>query len=66
MERKMMIKIISVTDNPDGSSDMIFNISNNALMVFAKIGLEKVLLDEANKVIEEYENANIVCQPQVT
>ena len=62
----MMIKIISVTDNPDGSSDMIFNISNNALMVFAKIGLEKVLLDEANKVIEEYENANIVCQPQVT
>jgi len=51
-----MIKILETKDNDDGSSDILFSMSNQEIMIFAKIGLEKVLLDAANKVIEEHEN----------
>lgn len=51
----MKIDVVSITDNPDGSATMIVDFDNEALVNFAKVGLLKVLMDEAERVIKENE-----------
>jgi hypothetical protein len=47
-----MIEVESITENEDGSADVLFNMTQDELLVFAKIGLLKVLTDSTKAVIE--------------
>jgi hypothetical protein len=48
-----MLKINSITDNPDGSATLSVDLDNETLIRFAEIGLLKVLVDAANEVVTE-------------
>lgn len=50
----MNITVESVTEHDDGSATVIFNMSNEATQIFAKIGLLKVLTDSANEALSEH------------
>jgi hypothetical protein len=52
----MKIDVLSITNNPDGSGTMIVDFDKEALVTFAKIGLLKVLTDEAERIIKEHED----------
>lgn len=57
-----MIKIENITDNADGSCDIKFNMDQDDLVVFAKIGLLKVLTDAAQETVEQSQkNEPIPC-----
>jgi hypothetical protein len=51
----MKIEFVDSHDNNDGGATFTFDLDNEALVVFAKIGLLTVLKEEANKVVEEHE-----------
>jgi hypothetical protein len=48
-----MLKINSITDNPDGSATLSVDLDNETLIRFAEIGLLKVLEDAATEVVTE-------------
>lgn len=50
----MNIVVESITDHDDGSATVVFNMSNEAMKIFANIGILKVLVDSATKAIDEY------------
>jgi len=45
------IEILEITDNDDGSANVTLEMDHDAVMIFAKIGLLKVLTDTANDVL---------------
>ena len=48
-----MIKILEFKENEDGSADISFEMSQDELKEFAKIGILKVLVDAANETIKQ-------------
>jgi hypothetical protein len=50
-----MLNIKSITDNPDGSADVLMEMDYDTLVKFAKIGILKVLEDAAENTIEPVE-----------
>jgi hypothetical protein len=50
----MNMDITNISDNEDGSVTVTLDIDYESLKTFAKIGILKVLSDEANRVIEEH------------
>lgn len=53
----MKLDIVEIIDNDDGSCTVTFDMDQETLKIFAGIGINKVLLDSADKVIKE--NSNI-------
>lgn len=45
--------VVDVKDNEDGSAIMQVDMDYETLVLFAKIGIKKVLEDEANRVLGE-------------
>jgi hypothetical protein len=58
VEQGMKFDVISFKDNDDGSGTMVVDFDNEALIAFAKIGILKVLTDEAERVIKEHEEVS--------
>jgi hypothetical protein len=54
----MKFDVVSFEDNDDGSGTMVVDFDNEALIAFAKIGILKVLTDEAERVIKEHEEVS--------
>lgn len=54
----MKFDVVSFKDNDDGSGTMVVDFDNEALITFAKIGILKVLTDEAERVIKEHEEVS--------
>ena len=51
----MKFDVVEVSDKQDGGAVMTFDMDRETLVAFAKIGLLKVLTDEAERVIREHE-----------
>ena len=51
------IEVIHVTDHADGSATLVVEMSRDALIAFAEIGLHHALLTAAQKVIDDGEIA---------
>ena len=51
------IEVIHVTDEEDGTATIVFDLSPDALIAFAKRGLHHALLTAAQKVIDDGEIA---------
>lgn len=47
------VEIEEMVDNPDGSSNIIVNADIKTMRLFASIGLQQVLIEAAQKVIDE-------------
>jgi hypothetical protein len=58
VEQSMKFDVVSFKDNDDGSGTMVVDFDNEALIAFAKIGILKVLTDEAERVIKEHEEVS--------
>jgi hypothetical protein len=58
VEQGMKFDVVSFKDNDDGSGTMVVDFDNEALITFAKIGILKVLTDEAERVIKEHEEVS--------
>jgi hypothetical protein len=54
----MKFDVISFKDNPDGSGTMVIDFDNESLIAFAKIGILKVLTDEAERINKEHEKVS--------
>jgi predicted site-specific integrase-resolvase len=52
----MKMDVIAISDNDDDTATLTLDIDYETLKAFAKIGILKVLTDEANRVIKEHEN----------
>jgi hypothetical protein len=46
--------VVSITDRDDGSADMVLDMDQETLKVFARVGILKVLTDAAEKTILEH------------
>ena len=53
----MEFQINDILDNEDGTFTLRVDMDNEAMIVFAKVGLLKTLIDEANRVTEAHDNA---------
>ena len=51
----MKFDVVEVSDTPDGGAFLTLDMDRETLVAFAKIGLLKVLTDEAERVIREHE-----------
>jgi hypothetical protein len=62
-ENMAKIEVVSFAENEDGSASVVFDMDKEALETFAKIGLLKVLTDEANRVLDESQGVddNVGC-----
>lgn len=62
-EMMAKIEVVSFAENEDGSANVVFDMDKEALETFAKIGLLKVLTDEANRVLDESQGVddNVGC-----
>lgn len=62
-EKMSKIEVVSFTENEDGSALVVFDMDKEALETFAKIGLLKVLTDEAKRVLDESQGVddNVGC-----
>lgn len=49
----MRIEVIKVVDNEDGSATVEFDMDEDSLRVFAKIGVLKALSDAAKEAVDE-------------
>lgn len=45
------IHVTNITDNPDGSATIMFDMGVEAMKVFAAIGLQQVLIENAKEII---------------
>lgn len=52
-----MINIERMSENSDGSLDIIVNMDQDSLILFAKIGMMKLLEDAAKRVNDGYLDA---------
>lgn len=52
----MELQVISIADEEDGGATLTLDMDRETLLAFAKVGIVKVLTDEANRVIEEHGN----------
>ena len=48
------IEVISITDNDDGTAEMVFDMDMRTMKVFAKYGLVTILREEAERVLKEH------------
>lgn len=53
------IEVLGITDNDDDSATVTLEMDHDAVMIFARIGLLKVLTDTANDVIKASEEDGI-------
>ena len=58
---KAQIEVISVVENEDGSMNVTFDMDQESVIAFAKIGLLKVLVDAAKDVLNEEVDDNVGC-----
>jgi hypothetical protein len=55
----MKLEVTSYTENNDGSGTVVFDMDNETLHYFAKIGILKVLTEAAERTKKEHgENKN--------
>ena len=59
MKMSTQIEVISFTENEDGSANVVFKLDKKSVEIFVKIGLLKVLTDEANRVLDENQETSI-------
>lgn len=55
------IEVVSVNENEDGSMSVTFDMDQESVIAFAKIGLLKVLIDSAKDVLKEEVDDNVGC-----
>jgi len=55
------IEVVSVNENEDGSMSVTFDMDQEFVIAFAKIGLLKVLIDSAKDVLGEEVDDNVGC-----
>jgi hypothetical protein len=55
------IEVVSVNENEDGSMSVTFDMDQESVIAFAKIGLLKVLIDSAKDVLGEEVDDNVGC-----
>lgn len=48
-----LVSIVDENENEDGSLDITLKMDYDTLVHFARIGIEKVITDEANRVIAD-------------
>jgi hypothetical protein len=62
-ENMAKIEVVSFVENEDGSANVVFDMDKEALETFAKIGILKVLTDEAKRVLDESQGVddNVGC-----
>jgi hypothetical protein len=58
---KSFIEVVSVVENEDGSMSVTFDMDQESMKAFAKIGLLKVLMDHANETLKEEVDDNVGC-----
>ena len=58
---KAQIEVVSVVENEDGSMNVTFDMDQESVVAFAKIGLLKVLVDAAKEVLNEEVDDNVGC-----
>lgn len=58
---KAQIEVVSVVENEDGSMNVTFDMDQESVVAFAKIGLLKVLVDAAKDVLNEEVDDNVGC-----
>jgi hypothetical protein len=51
----MKIEVVEIIENEDGSANIQFDMSSEAILAFAKIGLLHSLTDAANASAKEHE-----------
>jgi hypothetical protein len=59
MKMSTQIEVISFTENEDGSANVVFELDKKSVEIFVKIGLLKVLTDEANRVLDQEHETSI-------
>jgi len=57
------IEVVSFVENEDGSANVVFDMDKEAVETFTKIGILKVLTDEAKRVLDESQGVddNVGC-----
>jgi hypothetical protein len=50
----MKIKLVSYNEWADGLIDMTFDLSQDAVIAFAKIGIQHALIEAAERAIKEH------------
>lgn len=62
-ENMAKIEVVSFVENEDGSANVVFDMDKEAVETFAKIGILKVLTDEAKRVLDESQGVddNVGC-----
>ena len=55
------IEVVSVNENEDGSMSVTFDMDQESVIAFAKIGLLKVLIDSVKDVLGEEVDDNVGC-----
>jgi hypothetical protein len=55
-ECKDYMTVTDIIEHEDGSATVTFDMPSQVLAVFAKVGLEHVLKEYANKVLTDYNN----------
>ena len=48
------VDVVEIKDLPDGGADIIMDMDSVALRQFARVGILKVLTDEAERVLAEH------------
>lgn len=48
------VEVISVTDHEDGTATIVVDLSPDALIAFAKVGLHHALIEAAKRGIDEH------------
>jgi hypothetical protein len=51
------IIVDKIVDNPDGSATITFDMSVEALKVFAAIGLQQLLIEKAKEIVDGHSDA---------
>ena len=60
MSEEPYIEIVDMKDLEDGGAWVTFEMDHETTILFAKIGLLKVLTDEAKRVIKEDESKQVL------
>jgi hypothetical protein len=62
-ENMAKIEVVSFVENEDGSANVVFDMDKEAVETFTKIGILKVLTDEAKRVLDESQGVddNVGC-----
>ena len=61
MKKTTQIEVVSVNENEDGTMSVTFDMDQESVIAFAKVGLLKVLIDAAKDVLNEEVDDNVGC-----